>query len=92
MPPTMRTANESGVVLNAETNGLSLGEINTAADEDQKGVGKIQMADNVIVTCNLRKLKHKEYGVMRQDWFESNNARCKKQRDLNGFSFGDQTD
>ena len=36
------------------------------------------MADNVIVTCNLSKLKHKEYGVIRQDWFESNNARCKK--------------
>ncbi|XP_074630385.1 two pore channel protein 1-like isoform X1 [Acropora palmata] len=34
MPPTMRTTNESGVDLNAETNGLSLGEINTAADED----------------------------------------------------------
>ena len=34
MPPTMRTTNESGVVLSAETNGLSLGEINTAADED----------------------------------------------------------
>lgn len=50
------------------------------------------MADNVIVTCNLSELKHKEYGVMRQDWFESNNARCKKKRDLNGFSFGDQTD
>ena len=35
------------------------------------------MADNVIVTCNLSELKHKEYGVMRQDWFESNN--CKVQ-------------
>ncbi|XP_015748464.1 PREDICTED: two pore calcium channel protein 1-like [Acropora digitifera] len=34
MPPTMRTTNELGVVLSAETNGLSLGEINTAADED----------------------------------------------------------
>ena len=36
------------------------------------------MSDNVIVTYNLSKLKHMEYGVMRQDWFETNNARCKK--------------
>ena len=34
MPPRMRTTNESGVVLSAETNDRSLGEINTAADED----------------------------------------------------------
>ena len=34
------------------------------------------MEDNVIVTCNLSKLE--EYGVMRQDWFESDNTRCKK--------------